>query len=160
MIRSARLLPAAALLLLAGCTSTAQNPQYASGPVVTTAAPPPVQTAQLAPREQTALAQAMTDISGFIDPAGYKLMSSRDQLEASGAQFNALEYGRPGAPRSWQGDSAHSGQVTVGPDLLVNNTRCRLFTHTVTVDGKPYVRKGQACREQAAGWMVTNSTVG
>src|SRR5690606_28955448 len=115
----------------------------------------------LAPREQTQIAMAMTDVSAFIDPAAMPLLGDAAKTQATAAQFNALEYGRPGAPRDWQGgDGRISGRVTVGPDLNVNNLRCRNFTHVVTVSGTAYTRAGQACREPAAGWMVTNARAG
>jgi surface antigen len=153
-----RILPAVILLLLAGCTSSAPR-QVSSGPIVTQ--PLVQQPATLPPREQTQMAMAMTDVSAFLDPAAMRLIGEGARTQATAAQFNALEYGRPGAPRDWQGgDGTSSGRVTVGPDLNVNNLRCRNFTHTVTVSGKAYVRAGQACREPAAGWMVTTSRVG
>jgi surface antigen len=145
-----RILPVVFLLALAGCGGYYQAP-VATGPVVTQ----PLGPTQLAPREQTQMAMAMTDVSAFLDPAAVKLLGEAGRTQATAAQFNALEYGRPGAPRDWQGgDGASSGRVTVGPDLNVNNLRCRNFTHVVTVSGTAYTRSGQACREPAAGWMV------
>jgi surface antigen len=153
-----RILPVVSMLALAGCYSSGPGPS-ATGPVVTQ--PLSTQPAQLPPREQTQMAMALTDVTGFVDPTALGLLSAAGRTEATAAQFNALEYGRPGAPRDWQGgDGVSSGRVTVGPDLNVNNLRCRNFTHTVTVSGKAYSRTGQACREPAAGWMVTNSSVG
>ncbi len=152
-----RILPVVVLVALAGCTSSA--PRVATGPIVTQ--PLVTQPATLPPREQTQMAMAMTDVSAFVDPAAMRLIGEGAKTQATAAQFNALEYGRPGAPRDWQGgDGTSSGRVTVGPDLNVNNLRCRNFTHTVTISGKAYVRTGQACREPAAGWMVTTSRVG
>ena len=153
-----RILPVVFMLALAGCFGGAPRP-VATGPVVT--APLATQTTQLPPREQTQMAMAMTDISAFVDPAAIGLLGANAKTQATAAQFNALEYGRPGAPRDWQGgDGASSGRVTVGPDLNVNQLRCRNFTHVVTISGKAYTRSGQACREPAAGWMVANSKVG
>lgn len=152
-----RILPAVTLLLLSGCMSGPQRP-IATGPVVTQ--PVMTQPAVIQPREQTQVAMAMTDVSGFVDPAALRLLGEGARTQAAAAQFNGLEYGRPGAPRDWQGGDGSSGRVTVGPDLNVNNLRCRNFTHVVTVSGKAYSRTGQACREPAAGWMVTNSSVG
>ena len=152
-----RILPAVLLLSLAGCMSGPQRP-IETGPVVMQ--PLTTQPAVLPPREQTQMAMALTDVTGFVDPTALRLLGEGAKTQAAAAQFNALEYGRPGAPRDWQGgDSTSSGRVTVGPDLNVNNLRCRNFTHIVTVSGKPYTRTGQACREPAAGWMVTNSSV-
>lgn len=153
MISIVRILPAVALLLLAACTTSPQQP-IATGPVLTQ----PLAPTQMAPREQTQMAMALTDVNGFVDPAALQLLSTGARTQATAAQFNALEYGRPGAPRDWQGgDGTSSGRVTVGPDLNVNNLRCRNFTHIVTISGKAYTRTGQACREPAAGWMVANS---
>ena len=148
-----RILPVVSLLALAGCYSsnTASGP-VATGPVVTA----PLTPTALPPREQTQMAMAMTDVTGFVDPTALGLLSAPARSQATAAQFNALEYGRPGAPRDWQGgDGIASGRVTVGPDLNVNNLRCRNFSHVVTISGKAYTRTGQACREPAAGWMVT-----
>lgn len=156
MTATLRLLPVLAVLVLAGCTSTAPQRTIATAPIVTQ----PViteQPATLAPREQTQMAMALTDVNGFVDPAALPLLSAAARTQATAAQFNALEYGRPGAPRDWQGgDGTASGRVTVGPDLNVNNLRCRNFTHVVTISGKVYSRAGQACREPAAGWMVSS----
>lgn len=155
-----RTLPIVAVFALAGCTSAAPTRQFATAPAVMQ---PTIveQPTTLPPREQTQIAMAMTDVSAFIAPEAMRLLGSGARGQAAGAQFNALEYGRPGAPRDWQGgDSASSGRVTVGPDLAVNNLRCRNFTHTVTISGTVYTRTGQACREPTAGWIVTTSTVG
>ena len=115
-----------------------------------------LQTAALTPppAQQIASAQAMTDITAFIDPAAVGQLSAKEKAEASSAQFNALQFGRPGAPRSWQGDRGASGQVTVGPYVRVNNIDCRDFTHTVTVSGKEFARTGTACREFDGRWSV------
>ena len=153
-----RILPAVTVLLLAGCASSAPYPM-SSQPIVTQ--PAALQPVTLPPREQTQMAMAMTDVSAFVDPAAMRLIGDGARTQATAAQFNALEYGRPGAPRDWQGgDGTSSGRVTVGPDLNVNNLRCRNFTHAVTISGKVYTLTGQACREPAAGWMVTTSRVG
>lgn len=155
-----RVLPLLSVLALAGCASSAQTTsQFAQGPIVTQA-PSTVAVAPLAnPAQNTAEALAQTDVEAFVDPAAFKLMGNKAKLEATGAQYNALQFGRPGAPRAWAGDSA-TGSVTVGPDLMVNNLRCRNFTHTVTISGTTYTRQGQSCRETSGRWAVVNSTVG
>jgi len=151
-----RLFPLLGVFALAGCASMgSSSTQLTQGSTL----PQPnaaLQTASLTPppAQQIASAQAMTDISAFIDPAAIGLLSAKERTEASSAQFNALQFGRPGAPRSWSGDKGASGQVTVGPYVRVNNIDCRDFTHTVTVSGQPYVRKGTACRELDGRWSV------
>ena len=149
-----RILPVVALLALTGCMNSPQR-TIATGPVVTQ--PLVTQPTQLPPRDQTQIAMAMTDVTGFLDPNALRLLSAGARTQAAAAQFNGLEYGRPGAPRDWQGGDGSSGRVTVGPDLNVNNLRCRNFTHVVTVSGTAYARAGQACREPLAGWIVQSS---
>ncbi|ODT81678.1 MAG: hypothetical protein ABS76_11010 [Pelagibacterium sp. SCN 64-44] len=92
--------------------------------------------------------------NGFVDPAALSLMSAKDSTEANSAQFYALQFGRPGAPRQWAGDKGTTGSVSVGPYVRVNNLDCRDFTHTVKIGGTDYVRKGTACREQNGNWNV------
>jgi surface antigen len=97
----------------------------------------------------------MTDVSAFVDPAALGLLSAKSKTEAAGAQFNALQFGRVGAPRNWTGDNGQAGAVTVGPYVRVNLIDCRDFTHTVSVGGQNYVKKGTACREADGSWTVS-----
>jgi len=121
----------------------------------------PVDQATLtAPAETTAVAASLTDASSFVDPAAYGLLSSKSKAEVAGAQFNALQFGRVGAPRNWQGDGGQSGAVTVGPYVRVNLIDCRDFTNTVTIAGQSYVKKGTACREADGSWAVSATKTG
>src|SRR5687767_10903702 len=134
------LLPALAL------TACATAPTLA--PVATAPTLAAIDPAQLqAPAESRAVAASMTDVSTFIDPGALGLLSEKSKTEAAGAQFNALQFGRVGAPRNWLGDKGQAGAVTVGPYVRVNLIDCRDFTHTVTIAGQNYVKKGTACRE-------------
>ena len=121
----------------------------------------PVQQAPVTPSSNPALAtadaKAMTDVGSFIDPQAVALLSQTSRDQASGAQFNALQFGRPGAPRNWQGDNGQSGAVVVGPYVRVNAIDCRDFTHTVTIAGQNYVKKGQACRDPSGGWATASA---
>jgi surface antigen len=148
----------AALLLagfaLAGCSTsstTADLGYTLPGPgntaATTTAALP-------TPQQQLTTAQSMTDVTAFIDAAALRLLSERERTEAASAQFNALQFGRTGAPRPWSGDSGASGQVVVGPPVNVNSLYCRDFTHVVAVGGQSFTRKGMACREPDGRWGV------
>lgn len=152
--------PFLAVLLLAGCsmgpsadtslgpTLAQPNPALAQ-PMVT---PASVQASTNSP----ASTQSLTDVTAYLDVTAIPLLSGKDKGEAASAQFNALTFGRPGAPRAWQGDKGTSGEVTVGPYVRVNNIDCRDFTHTVTIGGKPYPRSGTACREADGGWNVVS----
>jgi len=140
-------------LTLAACASTGPT-QVAQAPVAM--APAPVISAPTMPSvaQTTQTAMLTTSIAnGFVDPAALALMSAKDSAEANSAQFYALQFGRPGAPRQWAGDKG-TGTVGVGPYVRVNNLDCRDFTHTVKVGGQEFVRKGTACREQNGNWAV------
>jgi len=140
-------------LTLAACASTGPT-QVAQAPVAM--APAPVISAPTMPSvaQTTQTAMLTTSIAnGFVDPAALALMSAKDSAEANSAQFYALQFGRPGAPRQWAGDKG-TGTVGVGPYVRVNNLDCRDFTHTVKVGGQEFVKKGTACREQNGNWAV------
>lgn len=149
-----RVLPLLGLLALAGCSSTGPVSQ----PVATAAAPQMMSVPALSgpsPAQQVAAAQTATMVDAYVDPAVLQMMSPKERADASSAQFYALQFGRPGAPRNWSG-SGSSGSIMVGPYVRVNNLDCRDFTNTVTVAGKPYVRKGTACREVNGNWSVAS----
>ncbi len=143
------LLPA--LALTACATAPSLTPVSTTQP--TLAAIDPAQLS--APADSRAVASSMTDVSLFIDPGALGLLSQKSRTEAAGAQFNALQFGRVGAPRNWVGDNGQVGAVTVGPYVRVNLIDCRDFTHTVTVAGQSYVKKGTACREADGSWTVS-----
>lgn len=148
-----RAFPLLGALLVAGCASTPTT-QYAQGPTLTPQTTT-MQTASLpTPAQQVATARALTDVSGFIDPTAIPKLTENDRNQAAGAQFNALQFGRPGAPRAWQGDNGTSGNVMVGPYVRVNNIDCRDFTHTVKLGGQDYAKKGLACRDASGTWSV------
>jgi surface antigen len=141
------------VLLLAACATapSVTSVAPAASPALTTISPAQLQ----APATNTAAAASMTDVSAFVDPAAISLMSQKSRAEASSAQFNALQFGRVGAPRNWVGDNGQSGAVTVGPYVRVNLIDCRDFTHTVTAGGRSYVKRGTACREANGSWTVS-----
>jgi surface antigen len=82
-------------------------------------------------------------------------LSAKSKEQAASAQFNALQFGRVGAPHNWVGDNGQTGAVTVGPYVRVNLIDCRDFTHTVTIAGQNFAKKGTACREADGSWTVS-----
>ena len=142
-------------LTLAACASTGPT-QVAQAPVVVT--PPPVLAQPVGvptPAQTTQQAMLTTSIAnGFVDSAALSRMTAKDSAQANSAQFNALQFGRPGAPRAWTGENGTSGSVGVGPYVRVNNLECRDFTHTVKIGGQEFTKKGTACREQNGNWTV------
>ena len=152
-----RAVPLLALIGLAGCSSTGTMRDL--GPTLPQPGQPQtLQTSALpAPSQQIATAQSLTDVTAFIDPSALRLLSERERTEAASAQFQALQFGRAGAPRSWSGDRGASGNVVVGPPVNVNALYCRDFTHTVVAGGQNFVKKGMACRELDGRWGVVPS---
>jgi surface antigen len=141
-------------LVVAGCSSTGST-QMASAPVVVQ--PQPVVAQPMVPTsaQNVQTARLTTSIAnGFVDSAALSRMTAKDSNEANSAQFYALQFGRPGAPRQWAGDAGTTGSVAVGPYVRVNNLDCRDFTHTVKISGQDFVKKGTACREQNGNWNV------
>lgn len=155
-----RAVPLFAMLLLAGCSMGPSTSDVALGPTLpqpnsALATQPAITPASLpAPGAIQGAGTTMNDVTAFVDGSVLGKLSAKDKAEAASAQFNALTFGRPGAPRTWVGDKGTSGSVTVGPYVTVNNTNCRDFTHTVTIGGTPVARKGTACREADGTWSV------
>jgi surface antigen len=139
-------LPVFAMLLLAGCSMGPSSSDIALGPTL------PQPNSQLA--TQPTITPTMNDVTAFLDASVIGKLSAKDKSEAASAQFNALTFGRPGAPRAWTGDKGVTGNVTVGPYVTVNNINCRDFTHTVSIAGTPVAKKGTACREIDGTWNV------
>lgn len=144
-------------LALAAC---AMAPQVSVVSTDTTTPAPADTTTLQAPAQVTATAASQTDASAFVDPAAYSQLSAKSKSELSTAQFNALQFGRVGAPRMWTGDKSQSGSITVGPYVRVNLIDCRDFTDTVTIGAQSFVKKGTACRGADGSWSVTASKAG
>ena len=157
MLKPARDLSLLPALALAACATAPTVTNIATAPLTTA---PADQMVLQAPAQTISTAAATTDASALVDPAAYALLSAKSKAEVSGAQFNALQFGRVGAPRNWTGDNVQSGNVMVGPYVRVNLIDCREFTNTVTIGGQSYVKKGTACREADGHWSVTGAKVG
>lgn len=71
---------------------------------------------------------------------------------AHDAEFQALEYGRSGAPVAWRSPSGRYGEVIPETSYSVNDTKCREYTQAVYLDGRPEVARGTACRQADGSW--------
>lgn len=142
----------ASLLSALALTACATAPQLAPTSLATAPAPT---VALAAPVQSATPAATLANLGSYVDAAALSKLSAKSKAEASAAQFNALQFGRVGAPRNWVGDNGASGQVTVGPFLRVNLIDCRDFSHTVTINGTSFVHKGTACREADGSWTVS-----
>ena len=80
-------------------------------------------------------------------------LDENDRRYAGEAQYRALEYGRSGAPVSWDNpDTGHRGQFVPTQAYTVNSLTCRDYTHTIYIDGQPQTARGQACRQSDGTW--------
>lgn len=80
-------------------------------------------------------------------------LDEADQRALYNAQFQALEYGKPGAPVAWNNPrSGHYGEVVPGPGYKINASSCRDYNATIFVDGQPQAARGTACRQPDGTW--------
>jgi len=102
----------------------------------------------------TSNAAMATNIDEFIAFEAVNLLSEKDRATATSSQFYALQFGRPGVARSWQGKAGVNGKIKVGPYVRVNDLDCRDFEHVVIIGDKKYTKNGTACRETNGSWAV------
>jgi surface antigen len=82
-------------------------------------------------------------------------LTDKDREIALQAEYEALEYGRPGQSTRWRNrQSGNSGEIDVGSTYQVNRLDCREYTHTVSIGGRNRVVKGTACRQPDGVWRV------
>ncbi len=82
-------------------------------------------------------------------------LTERDRGIALQAEYEALEYGRPGQPTRWRNRrSGNAGEISVGSTYQVNRLDCREYTHEVSIGGRNRVVRGTACRQPDGVWRV------
>ena len=92
---------------------------------------------------------------GLIGGAIGASMDEEDRRMAYAAEMQALESGAPGAAVGWRSQrTAYYGSVVPGPYYESGGRRCRQFTHTVFVNGRPETARGTACRAPDGRWVA------
>jgi surface antigen len=82
-------------------------------------------------------------------------MDDDDKQRAYAAQMQALESGKSGTAVAWKNpDSGRYGSVVPGPAYQTNGQQCRPYTHTIYIDGRPQVARGNACRNPDGTWTA------
>jgi len=82
-------------------------------------------------------------------------MDDDDKRRAYAAQIDALNDGAPGAPVSWRNpDSGRYGTIVPGPYYEQKGLRCRSYTHTIYIEGRPETVRGTACRNPDGSWTA------
>lgn len=141
---------------LAGCASErfAEAPRESGGTVVGALAGAAVGS-QIggSTRSRVAAGVAGAVIGGMIGNRIGAALDDEDRQRAYEAQMAALEGGASGAPVGWENpDSGRRGSIVPGPYYDRSGSRCRDFTHTVYIDGRPQIARGQACRNPDGTW--------
>jgi surface antigen len=94
---------------------------------------------------------------GLIGSAIGAQLDERDRQLAYEAEMRALESGPPGAPVGWRGESSgYYGNVVPGPYYESRGMRCRQYTHTVYINGRPQSARGTACRNPDGTWQAVS----
>jgi surface antigen len=92
---------------------------------------------------------------GLLGSAIGASLDEQDRQRAYAAEMAALESGAPGAPVGWRGDRpTYYGTVVPGPYYVSRGMRCRAYTHTVYIDGRPQAMRGTACRNPDGTWTA------
>src|SRR5262245_43509753 len=90
---------------------------------------------------------------GLLGSAIGASLDERDRQAAYAAEMQALESGAPGAPVGWRSDhTAYYGTVVPGPYYDRRGLRCREYSHTIYVGGRPEIARGTACRNPDGSW--------
>ena len=80
-------------------------------------------------------------------------LDEEDRRRAYAAEMQALEYGGPGTPVAWQGEGGARGTIVPGPSHSRGQyQRCRDYSHTIYIRGRPEVARGVACRNPDGTW--------
>ena len=80
-------------------------------------------------------------------------LDERDRQRAYAAEVQALESGEPGIPVGWRGEGPQRyGTVVPGVPYQARGARCRDYSHSIYIDGRPQIARGTACRNPDGSW--------
>ena len=80
-------------------------------------------------------------------------LDERDRQRAFAAEMQALEQGEPGEPVGWKGSLAgRYGTVVPGGYYETRGVRCRDYSHTIYINGRPEAARATACRNPDGTW--------
>lgn len=93
-------------------------------------------------------------VGGVIGSEVGRNLDQRDRELAQQAEFDALERGNSGVPRTWRNpDNGRYGEVVPSKPYKRGSEDCRDYTHTVYIDGRPQQMRGTACRNYDGSWQ-------
>ena len=127
--------PALVAAAVAGCANDAHSPKQDSGAVA-----------------GAATGAAAGGLTGSTIGAS---LDEKDLQRAYAAEMQALENGSPGAPIGWRSQhTTYHGTVVPGPYYYSGGMRCRAYSHTVYIEGRPQAVRGTACRNPDGSWTA------
>lgn len=89
-------------------------------------------------------------LGGFLGNQIGAQLDPQDRQYYTQAQYSALEQG---GTTNWNNpNTGVYGSSYAGPTYSVNSRRCREYTTTIYIDGRPQVERGQACRNADGTW--------
>jgi surface antigen len=92
-------------------------------------------------------------IGGIVGGSIGNALDAEDRRRAYMAEMQALEYGGPGAPVGWRGEHGAYGTIIAGPAYAqAGYERCREYSHTIYIQGRPQTARGVACRNPDGSW--------
>jgi len=87
---------------------------------------------------------------GFLGNLAGAHLDDDDALKAENAHFHALSTGQP---TNWRNPrTGRYGHVSAGPYREHGVGRCREFTSTIYVGGRPDIMRGVACENSDGSW--------
>jgi surface antigen len=90
---------------------------------------------------------------GILGGAMGTALDERDRQRAFAAEVQALEYGEPGIPVGWRGEGPKRyGTVVPGAPYQTRGAKCRDYSHSIYIDGRPQIARGTACRNPDGSW--------
>jgi surface antigen len=94
-------------------------------------------------------------VGGIVGNEVGRQLDERDRQMAAAAEYQALEYGQPGAATPWDNPaSQHRGQIVPGKPYQQGSLFCRSYTHTIYIGGQPQTARGTACRQPDGTWKT------
>jgi surface antigen len=149
----ARLTVALAVLTLAGCAAdTGTGSRQVEGTTLGAITSSLFSTSQGGSAGGVTGSVGGTPSGGILNgPVGASL-DDRDRRRASAAEKQALERGQPGEPVGWRGGAGRHGTVVPGVDYDIRGVRCRDYTHSIYIDGRPQTSRTTACRSPDGTW--------
>jgi surface antigen len=92
-------------------------------------------------------------IGGIVGGTIGNALDAEDRRRAYMAEMQALEYGGPGSPVGWRGEHGAYGTIIAGPPYPQGGyERCREYSHTIYIQGRPQTARGVACRNPDGSW--------